>query len=415
MKSYGYNGIAGCVCQGAGLLGGRVGLYQAEQAGMGVTGGRWVVVCEDHRTSAAYEQKAQAEEHLFTADWCALCQQGIPVQSAGEESWAEGSWPARWWVGQGMLALKGGAGKPPILVSAARDHNPLIFQKPGSFINQFRATISPYSGCEMACRFCYVVDLLKGQAEKRGGWGNFVSVRFRAVEYLVAQRDRLAGAHLFMSATTDPYQRVEQRYRLTRSLLEALLDIPFAFLLISTRGGLLRRDLDLLTDSRFRGRVEVGISITSDRKEVHEALEPDTSSYEGRFALADEVRRRGIPVRIHAAPLADHTPTFFAKALQVANWCWVDGTGHGARREEPARSLLYDYDTAFREAREAAALAGAAGRIGYGSTAFGNRWDAEQGQVVSVAPQAETGTGPITVSGSARREQAHVASRSMHL
>jgi hypothetical protein len=408
MKIYTCNGLPGCVFQCVSLLGGPVALYQAEQSGRDGSAGRWIAVCEAHGSEAAFTTKAAAEEQVYTASWCARCQEGIPAPQAVEGT-QEGHTAVRWWAAQGVLALRRGKGRPPLLVSAARDHNPLIFQGPASFVSQFSATVAVYSGCEMGCLYCYLPDVQHGLPTRLGGWGNYTHVRLRAVDYLLEQRERLAGAHLFMSATTDPYQRVEQRYRLTRALLEALLDIPFAFLLISTRGGLLRRDLDLYEDERMRGRVEIGISIPSDEEQVHAALEPTTPSFAGRFALAAEVRKRGIPVRIHAAPLAVHSPSFFQKALAAADWAWLDGAGHGARESEPEKSLLYDYAEASRLAQEATGRLGAVGRIGFGRRDFGNRWDPARGLVVKVAPRAGQPAGVIPASSVARREGTYAA------
>ena len=61
-----------------------------------------------------------------------------------------------------------------------------------------------------------------------------------------SSRQALEGRTHRHGTGTDPYQRVEGRYRLMRGIIEALTDYrnPFSIL---TKGTLITRDLDLLT------------------------------------------------------------------------------------------------------------------------------------------------------------------------
>lgn len=379
MKDYAYNGLSGCVVQCMSLAGVPVGLYHARQAQFDEVGGPWVTVCEKHGTRTNHATLELAQGHLFLVDWCEACQFAYRVDGDGKARWSED--------GTALLFHRPG-GRLPLRVEAARSHNPLILQKPGSFVAQFNYTVADYQGCAYGCKFCYVPRILHGLPDKLGGWGNYTQPRFRCVEELLKHADELRGARLFFPATTDAYQPVENLYRLTRALLEELLDIPFAFLLISTRSGLVLRDLDLFTDRRMRDRIEIGVSVSSDDERIHSALEPDTPSYAGRFKVAKTLRDRGIATRIHAAPLGVHSDDFLRRAADCASWLWIDGAGHGARKNEPGRSMLYDYERARAFAEKAGGLLGS-GRVGYGSEHFGCRWDAAAGHI-SADPPAET-------------------------
>jgi hypothetical protein len=385
VMKYAFNGVAGCVFQSLSLPGMPVGLYHAKQADM--PDGPWISICETHGTRTSYEKMADALEHVFLVNWCQECKALLHFIPLSEQERAAGVDHYRWMAESNVLALRRGHGRGPVLITPAKDHNPVIFQTGDSFVNQFTATLAPYQGCEKGCTFCYVPHILKGLPAKLGGWGNYVRPRFRASEFLEKQAPQLTGARIFFAATTDPYQRIEQKYRLTRSLLESLIEIPFEFLLISTRGALVMRDLDIFTDPRMKHRIEIGISITSDLDHVHAACEGDTASYKGRFAIARKLRDAGVPVRIHAAPLGVHSTNFLTTAADSANWLWVDGAGHGARSEEPEQSLLYSYKDARAIAENAKAMLGK-DRVGYGSADFGYRWNpARQG---IEAPPART-------------------------
>ena len=272
---------------------------------------------------------------------------------------------------------------------AATQH-PLIWQSRRSFVHQFDWTLAGYSGCQMGCIYCYLVDVLWNLPDKLGGWGNYVHVRSRCVELLVRQLDQLDGTSGFLSATTDPYQKVEGEYRLTRRLLETLVDSKMRFLLISTRGTLVLRDLDIFTDPRMKGRIEVGVSIPSDLKLAHSALEPYTPAFKGRFAIARKLREAGVPVRIHAAPLVLHTANFYDMVADCADWLWLDYTQHGAGEQPETASWYYSRAEVQSLAERAAQLpALGEGRLGYGRDRFGWRWDGEKQRIVPPPPRVK--------------------------
>lgn len=268
-----------------------------------------------------------------------------------------------------------------VAVTEAKTQNPLILQGANSFVGGFTYTLAAYSGCAYGCSYCYVPDVQRGLPAKRGGWGSYVDVRSRSIDLLRRQVDRLSGASIFLSATTDPYQPQEAKEKLTRQMLEALADTGFDFLLISTRSGLVLRDLDILTDSRMRSRVEVGISIPSDIAKAHEELEPRTASFAGRLSTVRRLREAGIATRVHAAPLALCTQDFPKKISECADWCWVDGTGHGARKSPRGQYWLRDYNAAQDWAATAASQLGPE-RMGFGRNRFAWRWDATRNQII---------------------------------
>jgi DNA repair photolyase len=207
----------------------------------------------------------------------------------------------------------------------------LVWQKPTSFLADFDVSINPYCGCAFQCGagrdedhpgYCYVPDLMPAHVAKHGGWGNFVQVREPAVDVLRRALPRLAGKRAFMSPTTDVYQPVERQHRLTSRLLELLLDSGLEWLLINTRSPLILEDLELLR--AFGPRVEVGISIPTDREDLRRALDPKCPSAERRLRTARELRAAGVPVRIQVAPMQPHTDAFPGRCAAAADWVWID-------------------------------------------------------------------------------------------
>lgn len=263
----------------------------------------------------------------------------------------------------------------------------LVRQSRHSFVREIDFTMSPYSGCAFQCgggpqgdrNYCYVPDLLYGRAERLGGWGNYVEVRTRAVEVLAASAARLKGATVFMSATTDPYQPVEAEFRLTRALLEAILSrsIEIRWLLISTRSPLVLRDVDLLQE--FDGRVEVGISVPSDREDVRRAVDPRNPPVRRRMETLRALRSAGIPVRLQVSPVMPATADFPRVASDLADWTWLDWLAHG----RAGGRALYE-SLGWREWLDPAHVSSHAegwretlgeGRLGVGRPWFAARWD----------------------------------------
>ena len=80
-----------------------------------------------------------------------------------------------------------------------------------------------------------------------------IVVKVNAAEVLGRELSarRWAGAHIAMGTGTDPYQRVEGRYRLMRGILGELVRHrnPFSIL---TKGTLILRDVDLLQEAAGR-------------------------------------------------------------------------------------------------------------------------------------------------------------------
>ena len=127
----------------------------------------------------------------------------------------------------------------------------------------FEYTINAYRGCSHACVYCFArpthayLDLNTDE-----GFDRKIVVKVNAVERLRAElRPRTWGGDLIaMGTNTDPYQRCEGKYHLTRGIVETLIDYdnPFSIL---TKSTLVLRDRDLLTEAAGRGRVRVNFSI----------------------------------------------------------------------------------------------------------------------------------------------------------
>ncbi|MBS0395992.1 MAG: radical SAM protein, partial [Proteobacteria bacterium] len=78
---------------------------------------------------------------------------------------------------------------------------------------------------------------------------------------------------IHLGAATDPYQPLEREARLTRALLEKLLEFGHPVTVL-TKGTLIERDLDVLGELARRRLARVALSITTLDRELKRSLEP---------------------------------------------------------------------------------------------------------------------------------------------
>lgn len=102
-----------------------------------------------------------------------------------------------------------------------------------------------------------------------------------------------------ISTVTDPYQPLEQTYRLTRFCLEQLLQTDFP-VHIQTKSALVTRDIDFLR--RFSDS-QVMVSIGTLHDEERRLLEPGTSSIQDRFDALQKCANAGLKTAVFLGPI----------------------------------------------------------------------------------------------------------------
>ena len=188
----------------------------------------------------------------------------------------------------------------------------------------FEQSINPYKGCEHGCVYCYArpthafLDLSPGiDFETRIFYKTDPVARLREA----FERPGYQCRTLAMGTNTDPYQPGEKRLRVTRQVLETLLDYRHPVSIV-TKGALILRDLDLLSELASHGLATAAISITTMSHELKTKLEPRTASPSARLRVVRELAAANVPVGVMFAPvipvLNDHEiETVVAQAAQA--------------------------------------------------------------------------------------------------
>ncbi|MCU1319107.1 MAG: Radical domain protein [Edaphobacter sp.] len=195
-------------------------------------------------------------------------------------------------------------------------------------------SINPYRGCEFGCRYCYArythefmapkapasagsdpvgampttavkpasataVDLRDPESFER-----LIFLKQNAAWLLEQELRRIDPAlEIALGTATDPYQPIERRARITRSLLEVFSRKTGYRLGIVTKSRLIERDVDLLAEISKRNTLVVHITITTPDANLARLLEPRAPRPDLRFQAVKRLREAGIRTGILCSPL----------------------------------------------------------------------------------------------------------------
>jgi DNA repair photolyase len=181
-------------------------------------------------------------------------------------------------------------------------------------------SINPYRGCEFGCRYCYArytheflapgkvsaaiqpegsVDFRDPEAFER-----IIFLKQNAAWLLEQDLRRIDPAcEIALGTATDPYQPIERKVGITRSLLEVFARKQGYRLGIVTKSTLIERDIDLLVEIGRRNKLRVHITITTPNAKLARKLEPRAPRPDLRFATVRRLREAGITAGVLCCPL----------------------------------------------------------------------------------------------------------------
>src|SRR3954447_26849489 len=169
----------------------------------------------------------------------------------------------------------------------------------------FNWTLNPYRGCTHGCHYCFA---RRYQAQFELGPGDdfssliFVKVNFADVLRRELDKPSWMREQVALGTATDPYQPIEGHYKLTRRSLEALIAgrTPVG---IVTKGPMIVRDADLLTELSRVASCTVYLSVPTVDEDAWRALEPGTAHPLQRLRAVRTLREAGINAGVLMAPV----------------------------------------------------------------------------------------------------------------
>jgi DNA repair photolyase len=169
----------------------------------------------------------------------------------------------------------------------------------------FSWSLNPYTGCEHRCAFCYVRAFeLRADRPSDDRYGRSIRVKTNVAGVLRSELSRKSWRRetVVIGAATDPYQPAEGRFKLTRQCLQVLRDFSNPTAMI-TRGPMIVRDLDVLTDLARRADLHITFSIPTVDDDIWRRTEPGTAHPRQRLRAIEQLVAAGIDVGVGMAPI----------------------------------------------------------------------------------------------------------------
>jgi len=187
-----------------------------------------------------------------------------------------------------------------------------------------------YRGCAHNCVYC---DGRSERYQVDGVFGENVTVKTNAVEVLrrelkpIGCRVKLKPGYILVGGGVgDSYQPVEEKYQLTRRILQLLCEYRWPAHVL-TKSTLVERDLDVLKLINQQNKAIVSISFSSTNDETSAFFEPHVPPPSERLKTLASLKRNGIACGMFLLPVIPFitdTPEMIEDALRKAQEAGVD-------------------------------------------------------------------------------------------
>ena len=235
----------------------------------------------------------------------------MPVESIHGRGATRNSTPTRFNLqdreaeGEWLDSVEALDGLPRRRTTVTIEHPRTILTRNASPDIGFDRAVNPYRGCEHGCIYCFARpthafhDLSPGvDFESR----LFVKPTAAALLHKTLSRPGYQCAPIALGTNTDPYQPIEERWRVTRSVIELLLETKHPFT-ITTKSDRVLRDLDILKPAAALGLASVALSVTSLDPKLSRILEPRAPAGRKRIEAIRRLNAEGVPCVVAIAPV----------------------------------------------------------------------------------------------------------------
>ena len=169
----------------------------------------------------------------------------------------------------------------------------------------FDRSINPYRGCEHGCVYCFA-------RPTHAFLGMSPGLDFETKLFYKPDAAKLLAEELrnpkyecrtiAMGTNTDPYQPVERRLEITRSILEVLAAHRHPISIV-TKSSLILRDLDILAPMAKEGLAKAAVSVTTLDSTLARRMEPRATTPARRIETIRGLAAAGIPTAVMTAPV----------------------------------------------------------------------------------------------------------------
>ena len=166
-------------------------------------------------------------------------------------------------------------------------------------------SMNPYAGCEHGCIYCYARNVHEYWGYSAGlDFESKIIVKKNAAKLLRKElmHPKWECLPIMLSGNTDCYQPAEQKYRLTRALLEVCNEFnqPVGIL---TKNSWIIKDTDILQELAKKHLVSAMVSVTSFNEELRRVMEPRTTTARQRLKVIEHLSKAGIRTGVMMGPM----------------------------------------------------------------------------------------------------------------
>src|SRR5688572_25194626 len=166
-------------------------------------------------------------------------------------------------------------------------------------------SMNPYQGCEHGCIYCYARNSFEYWGYSAGiDFESKILVKKNAPDLLrkFLMHPKWDASPIMLSGNTDCYQPAEQKYRLTRALLEVCNEFnqPAGIL---TKNSWILKDKDVLQEMGEKKIVSAMVSITSFNEDLRRVMEPRTTTAKQKLKVINELSSAGVRMGVMMGPM----------------------------------------------------------------------------------------------------------------
>ena len=219
---------------------------------------------------------------------------------------------------------------PPIRTEVSLDAARRVITRNSSPDVPFDRSINPYRGCEHGCVYCFA-------RPTHAFAGLSAGLDFETRLFAKSDAPKLLARELgkrnyqpkpiAIGTNTDPYQPIERDRGLMRAILEVLAEWRHPVTIV-TKGALIMRDVDILSEMAAQGLASVAISVTTLDHRLARSMEPRASTPKRRLEAVKALTKAKIPVGVLMAPIIpamnDHEIEAVVAASAEAGASWIN-------------------------------------------------------------------------------------------
>jgi DNA repair photolyase len=189
----------------------------------------------------------------------------------------------------------------------------IIYEPRGRALEYAPLAVSLYRGCSHGCRYCFVPASLHVTPEE---FARAPAMRAFALKKLERDLQDLQGdpREVLMSFTTDPYQPLDQRLKLTQQAIGLFIKYSVPFTILTKAGMVSLRDLDLMAAHPELCRY--GATLTVLNRDDRGYWEPFAAGTGDRLHALEQFHKEGIRTWVSFEPVIDPKQT-----LDLIRYC----------------------------------------------------------------------------------------------